>query len=90
MTVSAQLLTVTNSIPSPEMISEGCVPSYDTAPENLLHRMLDLAPTLCSDDEITPVQAWNHIQRQPNFGGIAVKRVQVLAENMRKQVKCHG
>ncbi|KAI9158085.1 Isoflavone reductase-like protein [Paramyrothecium foliicola] len=65
-------------------------PLIQNPPAEILERLLSLAPDLSSENEITPVQAWNSIRRQPQFGGLDIERLRVLGENLRTAVKCHG
>ncbi|KAI0597469.1 hypothetical protein F4775DRAFT_560332 [Biscogniauxia sp. FL1348] len=59
-------------------------------PEAVLSRLLDLAPSLCSDGEVTPIQAWNYVRCHPRFGGAAVRSLRHLEERLRSTVTCHG
>ncbi|KAH8895457.1 hypothetical protein GQ53DRAFT_50858 [Thozetella sp. PMI_491] len=60
------------------------------ATKDMLASLLRLAPELCSDYEVTPVQAWSHIRQQPYFGGLEMRTLQLLARSLRDTVKCHG
>ncbi|KAI1493516.1 hypothetical protein F5X96DRAFT_666725 [Biscogniauxia mediterranea] len=60
------------------------------APAAVLSRLLDLAANLCSDGEVTPIQAWNYVRRRPHFGGVEVRSLRDLEERLRRMVKCHG
>lgn len=57
----------------------------------MLENLLSLSTEVCvSDDQITPVQAWNMIRSQPHFGGYELHSLQALAETLREVIKCHG
>lgn len=66
------------------------VPSYEHTPEDVLDRLLDLAPGVCSEGEVTPVQAWRYVRDRPYFGGLDALSLRRLAERLRGVVKCHG
>ncbi|KAJ4858828.1 hypothetical protein T069G_07095 [Trichoderma breve] len=65
-------------------------PSYHNAPAAVLDRLLNLAPSVSPDGDVTPIQAWHFIRRQPQFGGFEVQRLNRLAERLREAAKCHG
>lgn len=65
-------------------------PQPHKAARDLLQNLLSLSSTLCSDGELTPTQAWHHIRHQPNFGGIQIQSLRLLAERLLKDEKCHG
>ncbi|KAK4074762.1 uncharacterized protein Triagg1_4911 [Trichoderma aggressivum f. europaeum] len=65
-------------------------PSYQNAPAAVLDRLLNLAPSVSPDGDVTPIQAWHFIRRQPQFGGFEVQRLNRLAERLREAAKCHG
>lgn len=57
----------------------------------MLENLLALSKEVCaSDDQITPVQAWNLIRSQPHFGGFELSGLQTLAETLRDIISCHG
>lgn len=57
----------------------------------MLENLLALSTEVCaSDDQITPVQAWNLIRSQPHFGGFELQALQTLAETLRDIIACHG
>jgi hypothetical protein len=56
----------------------------------MLERLLSLAPDLSDEGEMTPIQAWNNIRCRPNFGGLTARSLGILAERLKKAVKCHG
>jgi hypothetical protein len=56
----------------------------------MLERLLSLAPDLSDEGEMTPIQAWNNIRCRPNFGGLNARSLGILAERLKKAVKCHG
>jgi hypothetical protein len=59
-------------------------------PSTMLDSLLKLSNQLCLTNEVTPVQAWHQIRCQPNFGGLQVKNLRILAERIRDTIKCHG
>ncbi|KAL7937749.1 hypothetical protein V8C35DRAFT_293459 [Trichoderma chlorosporum] len=65
-------------------------PSYHNAPAAVLDRLLNLAPSVSADGDVTPIQAWHYIRRQPQFGGFEMERLNRLAERLREAAKCHG
>ncbi|KAB2574306.1 AP-1-like transcription factor YAP3 [Lasiodiplodia theobromae] len=64
-------------------------PSWEV-PNTGLDRLLDLSSNLPLAEEITPVQAWNHIRCHPEFNRLEVQRLQDLASKLLKHVECHG
>lgn len=57
----------------------------------MLENLLALSSQVgVSDDQITPVQAWNLIRYQPHFGGFEISALRTLAETLRDTIKCHG
>lgn len=57
----------------------------------MLENLLALSTEVCaSDDQITPVQAWNLIRSQPHFGGFELSGLQTLVETLRDIIACHG
>jgi hypothetical protein len=91
LTASAQLLCITphhaTSLRRPGELPH---PQPHKAPKDILETLLNLSSTLCSDGELTPTQAWHHIRHQPNFGGIRIQSLRLLAERLLKDEKCHG
>ncbi|KAH6894741.1 hypothetical protein B0T10DRAFT_590474 [Thelonectria olida] len=85
LTTSAQLLSV-----SPLTPSKAPAPSFQKTPTALLDRLLNLAPNLVLDGEVTPIQAWNYIRCQPHFGGLRARDLWTLAEGLRDSIQCHG
>ncbi|EHK24733.1 uncharacterized protein TRIVIDRAFT_220174 [Trichoderma virens Gv29-8] len=65
-------------------------PSYHNAPAAVLDRLLNLAPSVSADGDVTPIQAWHYIRRQPHFGGFDMQSLNKLAERLREAAKCHG
>ncbi|UKZ80779.1 hypothetical protein TrVFT333_008544 [Trichoderma virens FT-333] len=65
-------------------------PSYHNAPAAVLDRLLNLAPSVSADGDVTPIQAWHYIRRQPHFGGFEMQSLNKLAERLREAAKCHG
>lgn len=59
-------------------------------PAALLDSLLGLSSALVSDQDVTPVQAWNFIRCRPQFGALEVRRLNKLAVALRDAVKCHG
>lgn len=90
LTLSSQACAVscpssTTSLASPESID------HHDLPEAMLENLLVLSSEVCpSDDQITPVQAWNLIRSQPHFGGFELSGLQTLAETLRDIIACHG
>lgn len=89
LTTSAQLHFVSYGPVStpPEAIA---APSYEHTPSDILNRMLDLASDVCSEGEVTPVQAWHYVRSRPYFGGVDMSSLRRLAERLRELVRCHG
>ncbi|KAL7944473.1 hypothetical protein V8C42DRAFT_326868 [Trichoderma barbatum] len=65
-------------------------PSYHNAPAAVLERLLNLAPSVSADGDVTPIQAWNYIRHQPHFGGFEMQSLNKLAERLREAAKCYG
>ena len=65
-------------------------PSYQNAPAAVLERLLNLAPSVSGDGDVTPIQAWHYIRKQPFFGGFEMQSIIRLAERLRDAAKCHG
>ncbi|KAL7798325.1 hypothetical protein V8C37DRAFT_367356 [Trichoderma ceciliae] len=65
-------------------------PSCQNAPAAVLERLLTLAPSVSADGDVTPIQAWNYIRRQPHFGWFEIQHLNNLAEKLRGAMKCHG
>ncbi|KAM0255972.1 hypothetical protein ACHAQJ_005276 [Trichoderma viride] len=65
-------------------------PSCQNAPTAILDRLLNLAPRVSEDGDVTPIQAWNYIRRQPQFGGFEIQNLNKLAEKLLVAMKCHG
>ncbi|KAK4031841.1 hypothetical protein C8A01DRAFT_21001, partial [Parachaetomium inaequale] len=89
LTISAHLLFLSPQSPSPpdaRTLNEAC----GRAPASILSRLLTLSTNLALEDEVTPVQAWNHIRCQPHFGGLEVDRLRSLTKKLGEAVKCHG
>ncbi|RSL57229.1 hypothetical protein CEP53_006550 [Fusarium sp. AF-6] len=90
LTASAQLMASCD-YPSP---TNRCTPlmspTFGNTPTAMLERLLTLAPDLSDEGEMTPVQAWNNIRCRPNFGGLNARSLGLLAERLKKAVKCHG
>ncbi|KAI8713976.1 hypothetical protein NCS52_01116700 [Fusarium sp. LHS14.1] len=90
LTASAQLMAACD-YPSPTNRCTPLVsPSFGNTPTTMLERLLTLAPDLSDEGEMTPVQAWNNIRCRPNFGGLNARSLGILAEKLKKAVKCHG
>ncbi|KAI5459240.1 hypothetical protein BGZ63DRAFT_390550 [Mariannaea sp. PMI_226] len=85
LTTSAVLLST-----CPSQSPNDLTPSFQNAPAALLDRLLTLSPSLSPDGEMTPVQAWNYIRRQPLFGGLNTRDLWALTGELREAVKCHG
>lgn len=90
LTLSSQACAVscpsdtTSPVPS-ESIDQHALPAA------MLENLLALSTEVCvTDDQITPVQAWNIIRSQPHFGGYELHSLQALAEILREVIKCHG
>ncbi|KAJ0123968.1 hypothetical protein J7T55_012441 [Diaporthe amygdali] len=90
LTLSSQVCAVSSpsdstSPVSPESINQNVVPAA------MLENLLALSSQVgVSDDQITPVQAWNLIRYQPHFGGFEISALRTLAETLRDTIKCHG
>ncbi|KAM0486036.1 hypothetical protein ACHAPX_000737 [Trichoderma viride] len=65
-------------------------PPYQQAPAAVLDRLLNLAPTVAEDGDVTPIQAWHYIRHQPHFGGFEIQNLNRLAEKLLVAMKCHG
>lgn len=65
-------------------------PSYQNAPAVVLDRLLNLAPSVSEDGDVTPIQAWHYIRHQPHFGGFEIQNLNRLAEKLLVAMKCHG
>ncbi|KAH8586540.1 hypothetical protein B0O99DRAFT_528509, partial [Bisporella sp. PMI_857] len=59
-------------------------------PTKILEHLLNLSSCICSEDELTPTQAWNNIRQAPHFGGLEVQDLRILAKKPRERIKCHG
>jgi hypothetical protein len=56
-----------------------------------IDRLLQLSYSIpISDDELTPVQAWDLLRKRSDFGALEVERLKVLEETLIKSVKCYG
>ncbi|MBE3041844.1 hypothetical protein IMZ48_04535 [Candidatus Bathyarchaeota archaeon] len=89
LTTSAQLdYTSSPPISSPQV--PPTIPSFEGMPADVLNRLLDLAPDVCSPGEATPVQAWHYVRSQPYFGGLSLQSLRRLAERLCEVIKCHG
>ncbi|KAK1245240.1 hypothetical protein MKX08_004869 [Trichoderma sp. CBMAI-0020] len=65
-------------------------PPYQQAPAAVLDRLLNLAPSVSEDGDVTPIQAWHYIRHQPQFGGFEIQNLNRLAEKLLVAMKCHG
>ncbi|KAL7922925.1 hypothetical protein ACQKWADRAFT_290716 [Trichoderma austrokoningii] len=65
-------------------------PPYQQAPAAVLDRLLNLAPSVSEDGDVTPIQAWHYIRHQPHFGGFEIQNLNRLAEKLLVSMKCHG
>ncbi|KAH6655284.1 hypothetical protein BKA67DRAFT_560158 [Truncatella angustata] len=70
--------------------TSGPAPPDQTCSAVILDRMRALSPLLCSAGETTPIQAWDLIRCQPQFGGLALHDLRYLAKKLRDAVNCHG
>lgn len=86
LTASAPLLFRGSSGPTAQTNGP---PSWEV-PNTGLDRLLDLSSNLGLAEEITPVQAWNHIRCHPEFNRLEVQQLQDLAGKLLKHVECHG
>ncbi|KAJ1323552.1 AP-1-like transcription factor [Microdochium nivale] len=91
-----------SSWPSPLLLATTADGS--TQPGAILERLLALAPEVVppssssskGDNEsgegvgITPIQAWNEIQRRPVLGSLDLRCIMGLAEKLRDAARCHG
>ncbi|KAJ9132391.1 hypothetical protein NKR19_g9327 [Coniochaeta hoffmannii] len=88
LTTSAQVLsTFPESSPGGDLVS---APLHLDVPTATLESLLSLSSELCLDEEVTPVQVWNYIRCQPQFGGLEARSLYRLSEILRDAVKCHG
>ncbi|TFB05406.1 hypothetical protein CCMA1212_003041 [Trichoderma ghanense] len=92
---SGHALTTTSQLHSclslPHIDPENPVPPpYQDAPAAVLERLLNLAPSVSGDGDVTPIQAWHYLRRQPFFGGFEMQSIARLAERLRDAAKCHG
>lgn len=55
-----------------------------------IERLLELSHNLPLDGEVTPVQAWDYIRRNPQHFSLNLERYNTLKEKLLKHVKCHG
>ena len=88
LTTTAQL-----SYASPALLADSTKPNISLLqdmPGAMLDRLLNLSSALCSDEEVTPVQAWNYLRSQPHFDFLETQSLQTLANKLREAVKCHG
>ncbi|CRK12028.1 hypothetical protein BN1708_002417 [Verticillium longisporum] len=91
LTTSAQLFSISDGLHSTNARHPPTAcPSFHNAPTAILERLLNLAPDLSNDGEITPIQAWNSIRSRPQFGGVGLHKFWALAEGLRDAVQCHG
>jgi hypothetical protein len=74
------------SPPSSKALSE----ERTKAPKVILDRLLALSNDLVIEGEVTPVQAWNRMQREPLFGRLRLGDLRSLANQLLETVKCHG
>jgi hypothetical protein len=59
-------------------------------PHSGIERLLELSSSIPLDGELTPVQAWDHIRRNPQYKGLDVERYRTLKEKLARLVKCYG
>lgn len=61
------------------------------APTEILDRLLSLSADLAAEGEVTPVQAWNRICREPpQLKWLGVHGLRWLMDKLTSAVKCHG
>ncbi|RGP71353.1 hypothetical protein FLONG3_7137 [Fusarium longipes] len=90
LTASAQLIAACD-FPSPTISSRPPISTtFNSLPLQMLERLLDLAPDLSSEGEMTPIQAWNTIRCRSDFDGLDTRSLGALARKLKKAVKCHG
>ncbi|KAF5006447.1 hypothetical protein FDECE_7169 [Fusarium decemcellulare] len=90
LTVTSHLYAA-NAHPSQHHHTSSPTPDrHDAVPPVILDRLLDLAPDLSNEDQITPVQAWNEIRSRPQLVGLKMHSLQTLAERLKDTVKCYG
>ena len=91
LTASAHLVSISSS---PSASPPSSQPSPGTVchnvPAAILESLLGLSSNLCTDQQITPVQAWNYIRSRPQFGGFEVQSLGRVVNSLRDAVKCHG
>ncbi|KAK4141696.1 uncharacterized protein C8A04DRAFT_30683 [Dichotomopilus funicola] len=90
LTATSQLLSLSSSSTPPPKRSS-LLPVQNT-PAGILDRLLTLAPEVVtnSETEVTPIQAWDEIQRKPMLGNLDLRGLMALAERLRDAAKCHG
>ncbi|KAI0124085.1 hypothetical protein BJ170DRAFT_72585 [Xylariales sp. AK1849] len=86
MTATAQLMPTNRSLYSQTSSS----PSMQRSSAAILDRLRNLSPLLCSDGETTPIQAWDLLRRKPQYSGLQLHDLRLLAERLRDTIKCHG
>ena len=89
LTISSQLLSISPSS-SPPSASEALDDACKKAPVSILERLLALSTNLVIEGEVTPAQAWNRIQRHPQFDQLEADGLLALTKKLSDAVKCHG
>lgn len=55
-----------------------------------LSTLLDLSQRLDLDGEITPVMAWGMIMSHPRFASLTEADLRLIADELRRKVRCYG
>ncbi|KAF2454972.1 hypothetical protein BDY21DRAFT_352056 [Lineolata rhizophorae] len=59
-------------------------------PDTGIERLLSLSSNLPLDGDVTPIQAWDYIRKQPGFENLELSRLRELTEKLLNFVKCYG
>jgi hypothetical protein len=59
-------------------------------PHCSIERLLELSKNIPLDGEVTPVQAWDYIRRNPQHESLEIERYNSLKEKLLSHVKCYG
>ncbi|KAF1974469.1 hypothetical protein BU23DRAFT_461515 [Bimuria novae-zelandiae CBS 107.79] len=61
-----------------------------TISESGVERLLELSKSIPLDGEVTPVQAWDHIRKHPQYEVLSYERLERLKSSLIQHVKCYG
>ncbi|KAF3763382.1 basic-leucine zipper transcription factor nucleus DNA binding regulation of transcription, DNA-dependent [Cryphonectria parasitica EP155] len=90
LTLSSQVCAVSSPTCVTSPVPAECL-DYHALPATMLDNLLRLSKALCSSDrEVTPVQAWDFLRSQQQFGMFELQSLQTLAQLLRDTIKCHG